>query len=122
MAGKPESCAAFQRDLDRLESCAQRNLMRQNKDKCRVPLNQFRLEVDPLKSCSLERYLGVLLRNMLAMSHTYHPCLEEWPTTPNGSNFQLSIFQIQLSSLCKDLYDCFIFPTEMGWTRWGLRV
>jgi len=121
MTGTPESCAAFQRDLDKLESYAERNLMRLNKGKCRVPLHHYRLEADPLKSCSVERYLGVLLCNRLAMNHTHHPYLEEWPTTPSSSNFQHNIFQIQLSRLHKGVYDCFIFPIEMGWTGGGLR-
>jgi len=33
----PEGCAAIQCDLDRLESCVERNLMRISKGKCRAP-------------------------------------------------------------------------------------
>jgi len=46
----PEGCAAIQQDLDRLESCVGRNLMKINKGKCRVlhlgrnnPMHQYRL-------------------------------------------------------------------------------
>ena len=66
----PEGCAAIQRDLDRLESWTERNLMKFNKCKCKVlhlgrnnPMHQYRLG-----TCSAERGLGVLVDNKLTMS------------------------------------------------------
>lgn len=56
VANTPEGCAAIQRDLDRLESWVGKNLIKCNKDKCRVlhigrnnPRFQYKVENDLLE-------------------------------------------------------------------------
>ncbi|PKU42191.1 rna-directed dna polymerase from mobile element jockey-like [Limosa lapponica baueri] len=62
LADTPEGCATIQRDLNRLESWAEKNLMRFNKGKCKVlhlgrknPRHQYRLGVDLLGSTTEEK-------------------------------------------------------------------
>ncbi|PKU46682.1 hypothetical protein llap_2999 [Limosa lapponica baueri] len=65
---------SFGPNLDRLESWAEKNLMKFNKGKCRLlhlgrnnPIHQYRLGVDLLESSSVEKDLGVLVDNRMTI-------------------------------------------------------
>ncbi|PKU27731.1 rna-directed dna polymerase from mobile element jockey-like [Limosa lapponica baueri] len=82
-----EGCAAIQRDLDRLESWAERNLMNFNKGKPKVlhlgrnnSMHQYRLGADLLESTSEEKDLRVLVDNKMTMC----PCGQEGQWHPGG--------------------------------------
>ena len=75
VADAAESCAAIQKELDRMEIWVERNILRFNKRKCRILhlrrnncIPQYKLEADQLGKSSAEKDLGVLMDNMLAMS------------------------------------------------------
>ena len=75
VADTPEGCAAIQRDLDRLESWAGKNLMKCNKGKCRVchlgrnnSRFQYKVGNDLSESSVGERDLGVLVDSRMSMS------------------------------------------------------
>ncbi|CAM4715861.1 unnamed protein product [Caretta caretta] len=72
---KLEGSDRVQNDLAKLEDWDKRNLMRFNKDKCRVlhlgrknPMHRYRLETDRLSSSSAEKDLGITVDAKLDMS------------------------------------------------------
>ena len=72
MADSADACAAIQRDLDRLEKWAERNLRKFSKGKCQVlhtgrniPMHQDRLGTDQLRSSFPEKDPGVLVDKLV---------------------------------------------------------
>ncbi|TRZ14256.1 hypothetical protein HGM15179_012859 [Zosterops borbonicus] len=75
VADTSECWAAPQKDPDGLERWAEKNHLKFNKGKCRVlhlgrkkPMDQYRLETNLLENSSVEKDLGVLMDNKLAMN------------------------------------------------------
>ncbi|KAK4827639.1 hypothetical protein QYF61_019849 [Mycteria americana] len=80
VADRPGGCAAIQRDLDRLEKWANRNLMKFNKGKSEVLhmvgnnlMHQYRLGADWLESSFAEKDLEVLVDKKWNMSQQCAP-------------------------------------------------
>jgi len=75
VADVPEGCGAIQSDLDSLEKCADRNLMKFKKQKCKVlhlwrnnPMHQYMLEATQLESSLAENDVVVPVDTKLNMS------------------------------------------------------
>ncbi|KAK4806630.1 hypothetical protein QYF61_022936 [Mycteria americana] len=78
VADTPEGCVAIQRDLDRLEKWADRNLMKFNKGNCQVlplgrnkPMHQPMLGVSQLERSLAEKALGLLVDTKLNTSQQH---------------------------------------------------
>ena len=76
VADMPQGRAAIQRDVDRLEKWADRNLMKCKKEKFKVlplgrnnPKQQYMLRATQLEKSLAEKDLGVLVDTELNMSH-----------------------------------------------------
>ena len=89
MPDTPEGCAAIQRDLDRLESWAERNMMSFNERKCRVLylernncMHQYTLGDDLLERSSAEKDLWYPGGQQVGHEPAVRPCGQEGQRYP----------------------------------------
>ncbi|KAK4806607.1 hypothetical protein QYF61_013862 [Mycteria americana] len=102
VADTPEGCIAIQRDLDRLEKWADRNLMKFNKGNCQVlplgrnnPMHQPMLGVSQLERSLAEKALGLLVDTKLNTSQQH----ALWETKQTGSILGPVLFNIFINNL-----------------------
>jgi len=94
----PDRCAAMQKDCAKLENWTERNLMKFNKEKCKVlPVNnairQYVLGAGWVASSFAENVPGVLVVTKLTMNHQRRPLQsglyyeEHWQQIKGGDTF-----------------------------------
>jgi len=107
----PLGHAAFQRDLDRLEKWANRNLMKFNKERSKVlhtgRKNQYMLGATQLGSSLAEKHLGVLVDSKLNMNQQ---CAVVAKKTNNILGCIRRSVACRLSELIFPLYSALVRP------------
>jgi len=129
VADTPKGHAAIQRDHNRLEKQADSNLMKFNKEKCKVlqprrnnPMHQYTLGAVQLESRLAEKDLGVLVDTKLNMS-------QQWALAAKKVNGILDCIRQNVASRSTEvilrLYSALVRPhlecSVQSWAPWYKR-